>query len=354
MKIGFFTDASPEIGYGHLMRCRALADAINSFGGSCTMVGLSEAYRQSDDNKRFTDWIETNEWRGEEESARHLLKVLSEHSCDCVVLDDYRVDAVFQEVVYSAGVRFALFDHRIKRPIFADWTINASPGVVPAEYRSFLFAADPRLFVGTRFAILRSTFRDVAVRVHSKIHSPPIVLLSFGGGDDRGALQFVLDALYSALPNVEFIVISGRQNPRIEELNRQVCGMKLSRVSIYIEPDDIVDLFLKSSLAITAGGTMTFELARCGVPMVLLTVANNQIRQAEGWDASGNAIHLGSLYETSSEVLIDSVLQLLSDPDRLYRMRKIGVQLVDGHGADRVARGLVLGNGYDNNVAVQG
>ena len=60
---------------------------------------------------------------------------------------------------------------------------------------------------------------------------------------------------------------------------------------------------LGHDLAITAGGTTTYELDVCGVPMIIISTAVNQIEQSKAWSSYGRAKYLGNLRFIEKESL---------------------------------------------------
>ena len=66
----FRLEAGPEIGFGHLMRCRSLAYALHEKGEECVMVGPNVAYATNEDREVFADWIPLPLWESAVEDAK--------------------------------------------------------------------------------------------------------------------------------------------------------------------------------------------------------------------------------------------------------------------------------------------
>lgn len=331
----FRCNAGPKIGFGHLTRCRALAYALREQGESCIMVGPDHVYTNKDDADLFDTWI-PQKWRGAEKDALSLAMLANEYDANKLVLDDYRVNEEYQLVLRNKGLKWLQFEARTSHPIWADIVLNASPAAKEEDYAAVLSNPDTSLLIGPKYAVLRAEFINVTPRNPTW----PIkqVLVTFGAGDDRGAIQFILSTLLP-ISNVtlKFLVISGTNNPRnlknLKWIEKNGCG----RVRYIINPEFIGHKIKECDLAIISGGTTYYEAACCGVPMILLATAKNQLMKST--DA---AIVLGQFEELVADEVVALFKMLLQSFDKYIYMSKSCVQTVDGRGAIRVAQRLIV------------
>jgi len=337
MTVVFRCNASPVVGYGHLTRCRALAQALLRQGETCVMVGPDAADARPEDQDIFSDWIPVPDWPSANEDATRLVDLARRLDACWAVLDDYRVDENHQLTLRAAGLRWVQFDGTARKPLWADLIVNANPAAHPEDYANVLRNPETRLLLGPRYAILRPEFASVVPRdPHRPVRR---ILVTFGGGDDRGAIKFVLSTLLPETPStIEFLVISGARNPRnpslIEWIER--CGQ--GRVRLHIDPPQVAPLFLSCDLAVMAGGTTTYEAACCGLPMILLTIANNQVPQSRAWATSGIAEYIGDLYNIGPQHLLDPFRRLYTTSPTCQSMAINGRKTVDGAGAHRMSQ----------------
>ncbi|OPL11591.1 MAG: hypothetical protein AVO38_15740 [delta proteobacterium ML8_D] len=75
----FRTNASPLVGYGHLVRCRALAESLRKHGTDCIMVGPKKSEQTDQDAGLFDLWIEESYWESESEDVRKLVALAKKH-----------------------------------------------------------------------------------------------------------------------------------------------------------------------------------------------------------------------------------------------------------------------------------
>lgn len=345
----FRCDASPTLGFGHLMRCRALAYALKHAGSRCIMIGPSLEYRLPGDFAVFDEWIPKNHWDSSLEDVTSLLSCIEDYSNQSViVLDDYRVDESYQQKILEAGLRWLQFDSKADKPIWADWVLNASPAASQEKYAKLLQKPGAVALVGPRYAVLRPEFSLLTPRIYQKSESLN-VLVTFGGGDDCGALLFSLRALFPVTsPEISFHIISGLHNPNNKEIMQWVRSKADGRIHLHINPLNVAPIFLDCDIAIMAGGTTTFEAAACGLPMILITIAENQVGQAQAWHDLGIAVFLGRYGIVSAGELIHEFSKLMDIKTR-QKMGNLGMSTVNVKGADLIAMELLKSEEYAGN-----
>ena len=344
----FRTDASPQIGFGHLTRCRALAQALRQQGERCGMVGPNFPYMTEYDQRLFDAW-EPLDWAGAESDAVRLAELAWRFGAATLVLDDYRVDEAYQLALRATRLKWLQFEARTDHPIWAHVVLNASPAYTPDDYVPALCNPEAHLLIGPRYAVLRHEFAKLEVRAPNR-HVRK-VLVTFGGGDDRGGILFALSTLLPRTSSeIRFVVVSGLNNPRNAHNIRQIQLIDSKRVKYEIDPVALPEIFSSCDLAVMAGGSSTHEAACCGLPMILMTIADNQTIQAISWERRGAALNLGELSAVEPEILASTFAQVLADVEKKTSMSVAGSELVDGLGAQRVAqsiRGLAEGRSVE-------
>jgi UDP-2,4-diacetamido-2,4,6-trideoxy-beta-L-altropyranose hydrolase len=314
MRVVFRCNADAHVGFGHLMRCRSLAISLKQLGHDSIMVGPDFEYATSDDDALFNNWIPCSQWTSPAADATALVKTVKACSSQSVVLDDYRVDESYQLVLRRAGLCWLQFDYGLGQPLWANIIVNANPSANSIDYQRVLQNPNSRLLLGPRYAILRPEFLNHNRRPFTS--SIKQVLVTFGGGDDRGAVVFVLSTLLCCTPeSIRFLVISGEYNPRNAEIQNWIQQHGDRRVTLKINPVSVAELMLSCDLAIMAGGTGTHESVCCGLPMILIAIADNQIRQAKAWESFGLAKFLGMLKSINSLSLKEAFLKVIESEE---------------------------------------
>ena len=106
---------------------------------------------------------------------------------------------------------------------------------------------------------------------------------------------------------------------------------------LHISPTQVAALFSTCDLAVMAGGTSSYEAASCGLPMLLLTIAENQEPQSQAWQDKGAAVYLGRFNEVSGEDLVSHFSNLSRSQKLREQMSQCGQHEVDGKGAEKIA-----------------
>ena len=329
-------DANAEWGMGHLTRCRALAYALHELDMSVSMVGPAKDLMQPNDAEVFTHW-QPMAWHDDQASGvQQLLALAHKWKAVGLVLDEPRADETFQKALFNAGLPWLQFDGTAQKPLWASAVLNALPDANASAYAKVLQNPQTTLLLGPQYAVLRSEF-ETAQRAGKHI-DPFNILVTFGGGDDRGALLWCLKAVSPMLgAHIRLQVISGHANPRNVENLEWIANTGHPWIEYAIQPPAPWTLMSQCHMAVMASGTTAHEANCCRLPMVLVSVVNNQHTPGLAWQQAGQAQYLGPWESVSESALQDSVAQSMQD----IRSGKPDTQtLVDGLGANRVAKAI--------------
>ena len=105
--------------------------------------------------------------------------------------------------------------------------------------------------------------------------------------------------------------------------------------------DSLLDLMVNSDLALVSFGTTVYELAAAGLPAIALSITEDHAQSAEVFAQSGSLMHLGLFSAISAAQIQSAVRELLHGEQLRLRMARRGQALVDGKGAERVAKLLL-------------
>lgn len=341
-RIVFRCAVSATVGIGHLMRCREMARYLQGLGGESVLLGPPDSLRTEADESLFADWIEVPERGSSAEDAARLVALCRKYDTPYAVMDDYRGDPEYQQILRNAGLRWLQqFDASKPWEFQPDLLVNASPYERREQYLPWLKdPAQTRTLFGPQYAVLRPAFAGLTARADGR----PVqrILAAFGGGDDRGAIATTIEALAGRLgPDVTLVIVSGAGNPRREAVAAKVAALPAGQVEFHVNPPDMIQLMRDCDLAVIGGGTMSYEAAICGLPIVFMGLAPNQERPCQGWQDLTEARYLGQVGTVTVSELYETVANLVSDDTARTEMAAKGRQLVDGQGTRRLVEALL-------------
>ena len=338
----FRCNAGSRVGIGHLMRCRQMARSLQRRGGRSIILGPPTGLRVAQDADLFVEWRDIPDRGSSVQDAARVVDACAAHGAHHAVMDDYRIDPPYQHVLRGAGLRWLQqFDASTPFDYWCDVLVNASPFETRDDYLPWLKRPDAqRTLFGPSYAVLRPDFAALSVRPDGR----PVrrILVAFGGGDDRGALSLGLTALAGRFgPNVILVLVAGKANPNHAALAAQIATLPRGQAELHVDPADMPRLMASCDLAVIAGGTMSYEAAICGLPMVFVGLAANQERPCRGWVDLTGAAFLGTVPDVTAQAVHDAVAALVADRPARTRMAAAGRAVVDGKGADRLLDALL-------------
>jgi len=331
----FFTEGSHRFGWGHIMRCFALAEAFakKEFEVSFVVDGDGEA---STIIKDFS--VLLGNWKTDTSLIR---KVLYRNSI--AIVDSYQATIETYQLIKSKAKTIAFLDdfNRLDYPdgLLINGTIGAEKLAYPAK-------RNKQMLVGSKFIILRPEFTfPQPMRIFpEKIQT---ILLMFGGTDPLHLTQKILPLITKRYPRAKKHVIVGTEN--YQKLSFHTGLDNYTLLHSHIEATLMRTLMLQSDLALSAAGQTINELAVCGLPSILFKTAENQRYNLEGWKEKGfipSFIDATTSWETSElSQLLD---QMDAASERKNRSKK-GLTAIDTKGSTRIASRL-LGAYYQTKI----
>ncbi|MFW6370988.1 MAG: UDP-2,4-diacetamido-2,4,6-trideoxy-beta-L-altropyranose hydrolase [Bacteroidota bacterium] len=336
-KIVFRLDAGLKKGYGHLSRCMNLAEEFlpDYFCHFLVKTDDEKGVQQYIARRKIADTPFCADFIEEEENTRNELKIILKAlgSDVFLVLDHYAADEDYQIALKQKSISWLQFDSHGRGPFYSDLVLHASPGATRTIYKPLLKNPDTRLLLGPQYAVLHRNFRE-ARRALEPRQSLSKIFMSFGGGKSAPIVFQVLKLLDDQLiRNLRIDVLIG-STPESEELEKLVESYE--QIYLHIGKSDVVPFMLSADLAIISPGTLSYEAACLGLPMLLIPFADNQFMNARGWSEAGCAVNAGIIGTLQAEKLNDILSELKESPAKIASMSRKSMDLVDGYGAVRV------------------
>jgi len=329
----FRCDASAEIGFGHLVRCLALADEIHHRTGSRVAFAMQEAARGFDVVRRHGyEVFHLPSKRGD--SSAWIGETMRRFNA-AILIVDVRDDLSQQQLksLSGEGRLIVLLDDLSDRRFAADLAFYPPvPQVRRADWANFR----GELFVGWEWTILRSQFAQPPPRETSGGRS---LLITMGGSDPAG---MTLQAVRAAeLVDAEFTatIVLGPAF-RYEDALLELLASSRHPFTIRENVSDMRTQMAQSDLALCAYGITAFELAASGVPAIYLCLTEDHAESASALADAGAGHLLGLFKNVGDQQIAKAVAELLADVRRRAQMSVIAQKLIDGKGAARIAQVL--------------
>ena len=279
----------------------------------------------------------------EDEEVNTLKEVARSFGADVVVIDHHDIDYAYVTSLRREGLFVVSIDDEGKRRFCSDILVNYNIYAPEIQY-----AVEPhtRLLLGPEYALLREQFEHPPSKNIPREH----LLVVMGGGYARGEAVKVLEALLilepSALQKLKPYVVLGAGYPNPQEV---IDKYGSDSITVLYNVESLRELMGKTVFAVSGAGGILYELARMGVPAIVIVLDNNQVLIAEYFQKAGIAQNLGWYEDVTSEMITEGIQIWLRSPEHIETMRKKVEKLTDGFGADRVVN-IILSSLANRNV----
>jgi len=329
-------DADSQIGFGHVLRCMAVADELARTGTRVTFVcahltpWVARELNRRGFAVKMLDVPEGDQMR----DAVASCTAIAASGADALLLDHYGLTGPWTEHVKAETALFlAAFDDLAQDARAADLLIDTSPGRTVSEYTK-LIPKGALCLVGPRYAALRPEF---AVAPGPEGWSGPLrIAISMGGVDPTGASLTCLEAL-DGRSDISLSVILSSDAKMLAQTKARVAKMT-TPTRLLLDRTDMAIVLSGTDFVIGAGGTSALERCALGLPSVLAVLAENQTQNAQQLAKAGAA---ALLPELSKDAILSVLEPLLQDPAQRAQMGAKAKALCDGRGATRIAGALL-------------
>ena len=307
MKAVIFAEAGTLFGYGHLMRCLALAQGIKE-----RSVKVSFVIRGNGD---FSELLSEFSYKQIEWLKSTNLKDFYNKN-DIAVVDSYYADEILCREIYS-GFKTVIFLDDYKRINYpGGYVLN---GVIGAERLKYPTSSNITYLLGPRYQPLRKEFWKVSEYVVRKNISS--VMITFGGSDITNKTSIYMKKVREFYSDADITVIIGKGFKNINTI-KEALDKKIELV-YYPSALRMRSIMLDSDLVISAAGQTISELACVGIPTIGIQVADNQKNNIRFWQEA-NFLLTEKILEEDIDLF---KRKMISDNGRL---------IIDGQGVRRI------------------
>ena len=342
--IGIRTDANDEVATGHVMRCITIARRLKNMGCQVIFFTADKEAEETLLRAGMEQICLNTEWNRMEEEVPRFKEILGLSGVKILLVDSYQATPAYFEKL-SDRVRLAYIDDCFDAVYPVELLINYNAYHTRFPYEE-TYGGKTKLLLGTEYVPLREEFaatEDAREKEEGQKAGFDLLVAS-GGTDAWGAVMGVLEKAsgMEAFQNVTFHAVVGVYHPQadaIEEFARTHENVKVYRPCL-----DMAGLMAVCDAAVSAAGTMLFELCAMRVPTVFFQSADNQRYDREFFEKEDRMLFAGDIRQ-DREACVNAVCEglgsLLTDKDRRRRMREKLSEVTDGQGAWRIAEEIV-------------
>ncbi len=318
MDIAIWTEATREIGLGHLTRSLNIASAMK-FNKMNPVLFVN-------DDEVVTKLIEGSGFDYEICSLDGSSGFIP--SCTNIVVDSKRELKGLIAALKKYEKRVTVIDNIGEGTGEADAVIVPNPLVGSMPWKKNLHS-------GPEFIIIGENFHDMRRKALKDQYSLPFeVLISMGGSDPNGVSALITKALWNT-DNVRVTVVIG---PAMDDTPLKEFEEMGNKHFIFLRGiDDLAPLMQTASVGFTAMGNTVYEFAYMGVPSVVIGNYEEDKEDFTALERLGFAKILGYHKDVTEADIRDSVVHYIEHRKLWERISDKSCTLTDGHGAERIA-----------------
>ena len=328
-------DSGKEIGWGHMMRCFSLAEALTSKNVKVSFISrkLSGSLCEFIKENGFEIHYLPN--KGLENDAEKTIEIINRlNSIDWLIVDNYELDKKWETILRPHVKRIMVIDDMTKREHDCDLILDQNLYQNMKNCYEGLIPPNCKKLIGPKFALLRKEFLQVRKNLRKRDGEIKRILISFGSNDPTNETIKVLDAI-NQLENKQIKVdlllgISNKTSKSIKKLYS-----KTSNITCH-QSTNIAHLMNKADLSIGAGGSTTWERCCLGLPSIVSILSKDQYELTKTLANEGCVINLGSANTVNSKDYAKAIKNM--DSVIIKKISEKCMHLVDGEGSIRVAK----------------
>lgn len=342
--IGIRADANEVVATGHIMRCITIAKELLK-KGETVLFFLADEYGVSMlEEQDMPYFVMHTNWENPKEELDILCGEIAGRGITAMLFDSYRFDKEYFERLqdgFEAKIRTAYIDDLFEDVYPVDVVINYNAYHTQFPYEeTYGKEYSAELCLGPSYVPLREEFG----RDNLRDGNDKTVLLSCGGGD---VLQSLYKILKKAVEDTRFVgvtfhVVLGRfhqQKERLEEL-----ANKYSNIKLHYNVTNMAELMEENRIAVSAAGTMLYELCAMERPTVFFVTADNQKYDSDYFAQDDRMLFAGDFRKEQDACIghiLDGMDILLTNAKLCNEMKGKLRCITDGKGAGRIAEALM-------------
>lgn len=306
MKALFRCDATAEIGFGHLSRCMALAEAMRLSDVACLFVGRFEDAAIRKLGAAGFEFVACADPVNTHGAQRELGALVAGQGAAFVVLDSYRADEAYLLDLAALECGLVVFDDFHALTAYpCDIVLNFTWKAASLGYRSGpVLLLGPGFFPAGRGLVGR---RPESLARH---RSGPVrhLLIAIGGSDPKRIAARLVGILRRRHVEICLRVIAANEDDLAIPIDDFASGS-----AMLPRQPDLSEQLVWADATITGGGLIKYESAFMAVPAAAISQNEGQAGETRALERAGLVFDLGLADERSDGEVADALDAFLGD-----------------------------------------
>lgn len=338
----FRVDGGRAVGGGHIARCDALAQLLQTRGWQIRFAMTPSAFENLPaSGTEIPAWnFPLTDDAGPEREISEMQTAWPD-GCDLLVVDHYGRDASFEKACRPWARRVLAIDDLPNRSHDCDVLLDQTFGREAAEYDDRI-GPDVIRLCGSAYALLRPEFAGCAGLVERSASdgAKPVerILVSMGATDPHNATALVLDGIRESGLEAYVDIVLGQSAPHAEQI-RSVAAKMTAGATLHLGVKNPAPLLATADIAVGAGGVSAWERCCFGLPTIMMPLFDNQ-RDVVARLAQAGAVRTIDKDAFGAAAIAQALKALATDTPTRTEMSRCARLVADGRGVARA--GLAL------------
>lgn len=320
------TDASRQIGMGHLMRQFALARFTEQQEFSVRFVSISELVEKRCAEETVACQVFEN-WTA-------IIENVTVKQPDAVIIDVHEKEFEQFRPLAKKSFQLILMVSEIGHHFdpYGDHMVRVGSDMKQWN-QTWKSETGTEIHSGRCWMI----FRDEFLKVDATQKIPGRIIVAHGGTDPFQLTEFSLEAIEECKNSwsVDVLVTSQfKDQKRVDSLAKN----SKHNVVVHTDSNDVARLMAAASIGIMNGGNIRYELCLTQTPFVAVSFQPTQYICTEQVTELGVGVNCGLYTDVTYHQLAECVDGLLLDKKRLSEMRNSMNELFDFNGPKRILK----------------
>lgn len=314
-----------HLAMGHIYRCINLAKELQpnkiyflleDFGGAKKAIE-ENGFDQIKLIKQGTDFAK---------DVNTIISCVKKNRIDVVIVDHFHVREYMLRKLRKFTKVVVITDLN-KKEISADLLVN---GFIGYKNRITRNKFNTKCLLGPKYQIINKDFTK-----RQSYRKKYDLLLTFGGFDERGITNILLESLVKHLSKIKVKIIVGPAALKTKKM--QYIEKKYAKnLNIIKNSNKMYYEIVSSKFGVCTGGITTYEFVASKVPFAIICDDTHQLLTAKEWHRRGIALNFGLINKCTYkkfDIFLDDLVN--------KKIRLKTSSIIDGYGARRVSHEIL-------------